>query len=80
MIRSQNCAQKSTLARWIIGLIALSSVNSCATPDGKPTLQRRQVTECPDGMILICESDNPPSSGGDEEIPGYERCYCRSRF
>lgn len=62
------------------GFLALSILlSSCTTTEGN-NLQRRQVTECPGSMVLICEGSNKPSSGGEEETPVYERCYCRSRF
>lgn len=54
-------------------------LSSCTTTDGNK-VQRRQVTECPGSMVLICEGSNKPSSGGEEETPAYDRCYCRSRF
>jgi len=35
-------------------------------------------TLMPDGLILICETRQPPTKGGAEEIPVYNRCYCES--
>jgi hypothetical protein len=75
--RSHTRASQQTFLRRITSLIVLSCIAACTAPERNPELQRRQVTECPDGMILICEGSNSPSRGGDEEIPGYERCYCR---
>jgi hypothetical protein len=41
-------------------------------------LRRRQIAECPPGMILICESQKPAPDARDEESRQYERCYCRN--
>lgn len=61
--------------------ITLSTVlllAACAASPREPGLGRNQIRDCPPGMVLICESsrDQEPSSGGDEEIPLYDRCYC----
>ena len=49
---------------------------SCADIDGR-TQPRRQITECPDGLVLICESQRPPARGGaEEDIPLYDHCRC----
>ncbi len=58
-------------------LIVVTSLVACADTGGR--LQRhRHVPSCPDGLILICESQQPPAKGGVEEIPEYDRCYCES--
>ena len=60
-------------------LILLMLASACATgpTDGA---RRTQIRDCPVGMVLICEStrDQEPSSGGDEEIPEYDRCRCEN--
>jgi len=56
-------------------LLAASGIGACAS-DGA-IRPRPQIRDCPPGEVLICESRAEPSRGGDEEIPVYERCYCR---
>jgi hypothetical protein len=66
-------------ARLAGSLLTLLILNACASA-GDPATPRRQTVECPGSMILICEGrESEPSKGGDEEIPQYERCYCRAR-
>ncbi len=47
----------------LLALIALIVSASCADTGGnaKP---RPQITSCPPGFVLICESRQPPSKGG----------------
>lgn len=70
------CCRKIVGATSML-IICLSSI-SCAEMDGSAR-PRRQIAECPIGMILICESNQAPSSGGaEEEIPQYDYCRCQS--
>jgi len=65
---------KNRIPLWLLTLL----VGACATaPSDGP--RRSQIRDCPVGMVLICETarDEELSSGGDEEIPVYDRCYCR---
>ncbi len=66
------------LTRTLGGFLACVLVSSCAGSN-EQTTPRRQTVECPRSMMLICEGQGEPSKGGDEEIPGYDRCYCRAR-
>lgn len=53
-------------------------LSACATPaDG---VQRSRMRDCPPGTVQVCESRQEPSQGGDEEIPLYERCTCKSIY
>ena len=57
---------------------SLSILAGCASSGGGSDLQRPQTSECPVGMMLICEGRGEPSRGGaEEEIPNYDRCICR---
>ena len=72
----QNAQQKLSRLSTVLPIVMLSA---CATGNN-PATPPRQTVECPGSMILICEGrDTEPSKGGDEEIPQYERCYCRAR-
>lgn len=65
------------ISTTLTALIICTSLVACADKGGR--LQRhRHVPSCPDGLILICESQQPLAKGGAEEIPEYERCYCES--
>lgn len=56
----------------------LPCLTACASSSGDSQIKPRQTLECPYGMMLICESQtNEPSSGGDEDIPEYDRCHCQ---
>ena len=58
-------------------LLLLVALAGCATTSGSD-LQRRQTTDCPNGLMLVCEGRGEPSRGGaEEEIPQYDRCVCR---
>ena len=59
----------------ITTISALVLVGGCETSSGT---RRSEITECPIGMVLICETkrDRDLSRGGDDEIPEPERCYC----
>jgi hypothetical protein len=70
-------SQEKTLCRTVALLLFGSLIVSCADTGGE-VRPRRQITECPPGMVLICTSRQAPSEGGDEEIPLYDHCYCRS--
>lgn len=60
------------LVLLLVGMI----VGSCADTNG-PDRPRPQISSCPPGFVLICESRQEPSKGGaDEEIPQYEHCRC----
>ena len=72
-------SKNKTWAFTVAVLILNFSLTGCATSDGGSDLQKRQTVECPDSLMLICEGRGEPSSGGDEEIPQYDRCYCRPR-
>ena len=56
-------------------MFVLGLVSACGTSSGT---RRSQITDCPIGMVLICETrrEQELSRGGDEEIPEYEHCYC----
>ena len=56
-------------------MLALYLVSACAASTGT---RRSEITDCPVGMVLICETrkDQELSRGGEEEIPEYEHCYC----
>jgi hypothetical protein len=63
-----------TLATLLVSV----SIMSCAETSDT-VRQRPQITSCPEGLILICETGRPqqPSkSGPEEEIPQYDRCRC----
>ena len=64
-----------TLSTFIIG----TSITACADMSG-PTQPRRQLTECPPGFVLICESREQELSkgGAEEEIPQFEYCRCEN--
>ena len=65
------------LAIILIHCASIGLLASCAST-GETPRPPRQITSCPPGEVLICESREPPSTVSDEEIPAYERCYCRS--
>jgi len=58
-------------------LVSALLIGACAA-SSPPGPRRSQIRDCPVGMILVCESSKPqePASGGDEEIPEFDRCYC----
>ena len=59
-------------------LAVVACLGGCAGTDGPPR-PRAQLTECPIGLVLVCESRQEPSKGGaEEEIPQYEYCRCVS--
>lgn len=61
------------VAAFIFALLT----SSCGT-NKAPAQPRRQITSCPEGMLLICTTNKQePSKGGDDEIPQYERCVCQ---
>jgi len=67
-----------TLMTMIVGTLttACADMNDGVQP-------RRQVTSCPVGMILICESrqqQTPSKGGAEEEIPQYDYCRCESNI
>jgi len=67
------------IARTVLLAAMLLCLTACASnpnDSNNPTIKPRQTLECPYGMMLICESRNEPSRGGDEEIPEYDRCRC----
>lgn len=66
-------ARTTLLAVTLLYLVACAST---ASDPNNPKIKPRQTLECPYGMMLICESRNEPSRGGDEEIPEYDRCRC----
>ena len=58
-------------------LVLLPLLAACA--DAGPTRQRAQITECPVGLMLVCESrsvQEPSRAGPDEDIPLYDTCRC----
>lgn len=64
--------------RLLTALIVSAATASCAGT-GAPDRPRPQITSCPEGMILICESykqQRPSKGGAEEEIPQYDRCRC----
>ncbi len=63
-------------ASMLLVIVALG-LTGCAAPTGGG-VKRTQIRDCPAGMVLFCESRNEPSTGGEEEIPEYERCRCES--
>jgi len=60
---------------WTSACVALFAGCVAAPTDG---VRRNRMQECPPGQVQICKGDNEPSSGGDEEIPEYDLCYCES--
>ena len=58
--------------------LLVAAVLATACSSAPPGPRRSQIRDCPVGMVLICESGRPqePASGGDEEIPEFDRCYC----
>jgi hypothetical protein len=70
-IRPYKIWQATYLAMIVILISACANVNQSAKP-------ARELTSCPPGEYLVCESRQPPSKGGaEEEIPQYEYCRCR---
>ena len=67
---------KDLCAILAASIVTIATV-SC-TDMGGPSQQRRQITSCPPGEVLICTSNQPPSKGGADASPLYERCYCES--
>lgn len=68
------------MRRLIVGrpIFLALFLTACAAPvDG---VQRTRMRDCPPGTVQICESKQEPSRGGDEEIPLYERCTCKSIY
>lgn len=68
----------SSLLTTIATLVLAAASVSCADT-GDNVRPRPQITSCPEGLILICESGRPQqaSKGGpEEEIPQYDRCRC----
>jgi hypothetical protein len=66
---------KKTFITFMVLLASVASVSCADTSSG--VRPRPQITSCPPGLILICESRQQPSKGGaEEEIPQYERCRC----
>ena len=63
----------------ITAIVVLSVASGCGTSSGT---RRSEITDCPVGMVLICETRNDQelSRGGDEEIPEYEHCYCEQVY
>jgi len=64
----------------LMAMIIATSNTACADMNNGAQ-PRRQITSCPPGMILICESrqQQMPSKGGaEEEIPLYDFCRCES--
>jgi len=76
MMKIKKCCEKIfvTLAAMLVSM----SITACADMnDGAQP--RQQITSCPPGLLLICESrqQRQPSKGGaEEEIPQYEFCRC----
>jgi len=67
---------REVISAMLTALVMCTSVTSCADTGG-PNRPRNQLDSCPPGLILICESRQPPSKGGaEEEIPQYEYCRC----
>ena len=62
-------------------VLSVFLLGSCTTTDG-PRVKRDRMRDCPTGMVQICKSrtQREPSSGGDEEIPEYDYCYCETGF
>jgi hypothetical protein len=69
--RRRNTAAGLAMLPAVVLLVA------CADTGG-PQTQRRQITSCPVGEVLVCRSNQPASKGGEEEIPLYEHCICKS--
>jgi hypothetical protein len=64
----------------LMAMIVVASITACADMNNG-AIPRRQITSCPPGMILTCESrqQRTPSKGGaEEEIPQYDYCRCES--
>jgi hypothetical protein len=63
-----------TLAVMLVSM----SITACADMnDGAQP--RQQITSCPPGLVLICESRQQrelSKGGAEEEIPQYDFCRC----
>jgi hypothetical protein len=67
------------LFRVLVILILSAMTVSCAN-SGAPSGPRPQITSCPEGLVLICETgrqQQPSKGGADEEIPQYDYCRCK---
>jgi hypothetical protein len=56
------------------------AITACADAGGG-VQPPRQITSCPPGMVLICESrsqQEPSKGGAEEEIPQYDQCRCEN--
>ncbi len=65
----------------VAAMLVSTSITACA--DMNDGVQRRpQITSCPPGEILICETRRQELSkgGAEEEIPQFEFCRCETRF
>ena len=66
----------TTVVLW--SMLPLIAGCASSSSGGEHELQRPQTTDCPVGMMLICEGRGQPTRGGAEkEIPNYDRCNCR---
>jgi len=79
VLRSKDHPGKHNLKMIVMAaaLMVCISIVSCVQIDS-PNIPRRQITSCPESLILICTSRQPPSQGGDDEILLYEHCTCKS--
>ena len=63
----------------ILTMLFMGTVITACADTGSRVQPPRQITSCPPGLVLICESRQPqePSKGGaEEEIPQYDHCRC----
>ena len=64
----------------VMALFICTAITACADT-GSGVKPPRQITSCPPGMVLICESRSQQESskgGAAEEIPQYDKCRCET--
>lgn len=64
----------------VLVILILSAMTASCANSGAPTGPRTQITSCPDGLVLICETGRqqlPSKGGAEEEIPQYDHCRCK---
>jgi hypothetical protein len=66
----------------LIAFLIGTAITACADT-GSGVKPPRQITSCPPGMVLICESrsrQEPSKGGAEEEIPQYDQCRCETNL
>lgn len=65
----------------LLAILSVSAFASSCADRSSTTRPRPQLTSCPPGFVLVCESRQEPSKGGaEEEIPQYEYCRCEQAY